>query len=254
MALIKNEIPILEYDDENIAVLMPNRNEDYSFPERAVFAFLGHKIDEYADKNNLEIIGQFVSSTKVFDIFKLNYKGEDICLCQAPVGSSASTQLLEFLIACGVKKIISTGSCGTLIEREENKFLIPIKALRAEGTSYHYLPSGRSVEVDEYVINVIKKALSSMGVDYDTCNTWTTDGFFRETPNMVKYRIEEGFSVVEMECSALIACAKFRGVEFGQILFTADSLADITSHDDRDWGVQSYNIALRACLESVIML
>ena len=38
----------------------------------------------------------------------------EFCLCQAPLGASAATQLLDFLIACGCRKIISAGSCGVL--------------------------------------------------------------------------------------------------------------------------------------------
>ena len=60
--------------------------------------------------------------------------------------------------------------------------------------------------------------------------------FFRETRDMVAYRKAEGCATVEMECAALAACAKKRGAAFGQILYTADSLANAERHDDRDWG------------------
>ena len=39
--------------------------------------------------------------------------------------------------------------------------------------------------------------------------TWSTDGFYRETPDKISYRIEEGCSVVEMECSALAQLLNF---------------------------------------------
>ena len=64
----------------------------------------------------------------------------EFCLCAAPLGAPAAAQLMDFLISCGCKKIISTGSCGVLTDLAENEFLIPVKALRDEGTSYHYLP------------------------------------------------------------------------------------------------------------------
>ena len=61
---------------------------------------------------------------------------------------------------------------------------------------------------------------------------------------MVKYRLEEGCSVVEMECSALAACARTRGASFGQFLFTADSLANVHDYDTRDFGTGSHEKAL----------
>ena len=50
--------------------------------------------------------------------------------------------------------------------------------------------------------------------------------------------------VVEMECAALAACAEFRGAKFGQFLFTADSLAQVESYDEREWGLSSWKPAL----------
>ena len=66
---------------------------------------------------------------------------------------------------------------------------------------------------------------------------------------MIEYRREQGCEVVEMECSALAAAAQFRGVRFGQVLFTADSLAD-EAYDPRDWGVDSHEVALRIAIDA----
>lgn len=60
--------------------------------------------------------------------------------------------------------------------------------------------------------------------------------------------------MVEMECSALAACAKMRNAAFGQILYTADTLADIENYDARNWGENSKGYALRLCLDTVLKL
>ena len=45
--IIKNEIPILEYDDSSIEVIAPNHDmEDLKLPEKCLFAFLGDVIHE----------------------------------------------------------------------------------------------------------------------------------------------------------------------------------------------------------------
>ena len=69
------------------------------------------------------------------------------------------------------------------------------------------------------------------------------DGFFRETKEKVAYRKSEGCSVVEMECSALAACAAFRSSTWGMLLYTADSLADVQRYDQRHWGGSAYEYA-----------
>jgi uridine phosphorylase len=251
MALIKNEIPILEYDSEVKAILMPNRKNLYSFPKKAVFPFLCDEIEAYAKENSCEKIGEFVTITKTFPIYKALHNGHEVCLCQAPLGSSAAVQFLDFLIGYGVSEIIAVGSCGALLDFPENEWLIPTEALRAEGTSYHYLPPQRTVKLNSIAINAIVSALKKHALKYEFCKTWTTDGFFRETIDMVNYRKEEGCSVVEMECAGLVSCAEFRGAAFGQILYTADTLANVEFHDDRDWGAASCSIALGLALDAV---
>lgn len=64
----------------------------------------------------------------------------------------------------------------------------------------------------------------------------------------------EGCAVVEMECSALAACADFRGATWGMILYTADSLADVDKYDERNWGGNAYEYALTLSLDAVIKL
>ena len=59
---------------------------------------------------------------------------------------------------------------------------------------------------------------------------------------------------MEMECSALAACAAFRNTIWGMILYTADSLADLDKYDERHWGGNAYEYALTLCLDAVVAL
>lgn len=126
---------------------------------------------------------------------------------------------------------------------------MPVKALRDEGTSYHYVAPSRYIDIDPKMLRPIGKTLSSHGLAYQEVITWSTDGFYRETKEKVAYRQEEGCSVVEMECSALAAVAQLRGILWGQLLFTADTLADVEVYDQRNWGADSFSFALHLCLE-----
>ncbi len=127
---------------------------------------------------------------------------------QMPCGGAEAVQIMERLIADGVKKIIAAGCCGALIKDSEGDFFIPTAALRQEGTSYHYLPPAREVELDAEPIKALCKVLNEAGFSYKKCKTWTTDGFYRETKEMVQYRKSEGYSVVEMECASMAAAAE----------------------------------------------
>lgn len=253
MSIQKNEFPILEYDNNPEAVINPNHEGlNLKLPTKCVYGFLGEYIDEFAKENKAEKVAEFESITKIYPIYVIQYKKEKICLVQAPMGSAPSAQLLDWLISYGVKEVISTGTCGCLVDIEENTFLVPKVALRDEGTSYKYIPASRYVEINEIALYAIKKTLKEHGLKYKEIMTWTTDGFYRETKEFVNYRIEEGCSVVEMECSALAACAKLRNAIWGHILFTADSLAALERYDCRNWGVDSFEYSLMLALDAVI--
>lgn len=42
----------------------------------------------------------------------------------------------------------------------------------------------------------------------------------------------------------MAACGRFRNVVFGQLLFTADSLANAEKHDERNWGNDLFSTAM----------
>ena len=246
----KHELPILEYDFHSEEVIRPNHGaEQLRLPEKCVYAFLGEAVDEYALEAGAVVAETFETITRNYPVYIVKQDDMEFCLCAAPLGAPAAAQLMDFLIFCGCKKIISTGSCGVLTDLAENEFLIPVKALRDEGTSYHYLPASRYIELDESIRHIIERTFQAEKIPYRECATWTTDGFFRETQDMVNYRKAEGCSTVEMECAALTACARKRGASFGQILYTADSLANVLEHDERDWGKNSLRKALELCVE-----
>lgn len=290
------DLPILEYDSDKSAVLMPSHdNIAVRLPSKAVFAFLGDEIDKYALSRKATIVANFESATKVYPIYVLEEKvkkkvGErvgdkadenadgkanekvrqnvcektnrevveevtqKICLVQAPVGAPAAVQILDWLISYGVREVVSAGSCGSLVDYAENVFLVPYKALRDEGTSYHYLPPSRYVDVSDRSRHAILQTLQAHNLPHNEVKTWTTDGFFRETKGKVASRKQEGCAVVEMECSALAACAQMRGIVWGEILYTADTLHDVENYDERNWGGDSKAYALELCIESVLRI
>ena len=248
----KHAIPILEFDDNPQAVIMPNHEGlDLQLPKKCIYAFLEEEIDRYAQEVGADCVGEFVSATKTYPVYVMDYKGEKVCLAQAPVGSAPAAQFMDWLISYGAEKIISTGTCGVLTDIEENAFLVPVRALRDEGASYHYAPPSRYMAVHVESISAIEQVLEQLGIPYQEVMTWSTDGFYRETAEKVAYRKEEGCTVVEMECAALAAVAQLRGAVWGQLLFTADSLADLENYDSRDWGAEAFDKALELCLEIV---
>lgn len=255
MSIITHDMPILEYDPDPCAIIMPHHERlALQLPPRAAFPFLGDEVERFAVSHGARLVTCFVSATKDYPVYIADIDGREICLMQAPVGAPAATQILDWLVAYGVKGIVSAGSCGVLEEMDENVFLVPTRALRDEGTSYHYLPPSRYVEVSDVARRAIEETLAAHGLIYREVMTWSCDGFYRETEAMVRHRHDEGCSVVEMECAALAACAKLRGVVWGELLYTADTLADACAYDERGWGHDSTAFAMELCVEAALRL
>ncbi len=252
--IIKNDYPVLEYDDFSKEVIPPDHEcKDLKLPEKCLFTFLGDVVHEYAEKKKAEVVEEVINVSHTTKIYVIHEEKEDICLVQSQIGAPAAVQLMDVLVSCGCKKVIAVGSCGVLAEIPENAFLVPTRALRDEGTSYHYIQASRYIDLDKEAIDAIERCFKKQNLPFVACTTWTTDAFFRETKDMVKYRLEEGCSVVEMECAALAACCKKRGAKFGQFLFTADSLANVHEYDERDFGTSSHEKALSLGLEILRM-
>ncbi|MCR5469124.1 MAG: nucleoside phosphorylase [Lachnospiraceae bacterium] len=248
--IIKNEIPILEYDDHSAEVIPPNHDcEDLILPKKCLVAFLGDVVQKYAVEKKAEVVQDFITVSHTIKVYVLHDEDEDICVVQPTIGAPLAASLVDFLVKCGCEKIIAVGSCGVLADLPENAFIVPVKALRDEGASYHYLTASRYIELDEEPAAAIENCFKEHNLPFVTCTTWTTDGFFRETKDMVKYRLEEGCSVVEMECAAMAAVCRKRGAKFGQFLFTADSLANVHEYEARGFGTDSHEKALLLGLE-----
>ncbi len=237
---------ILDFDKNKHAVLEPNHDQEpFHFHPRLLYAFVPEKeINAFLDHHFHRTLGEFESCSFNPKIYEVQINNEFFTLCQAPLGAPAAVQLLEWLIAYGVEKVLTIGTAGALVDLPENAMLLPTRAIRDEGTSFHYMNPGQFIELDSLFLKEVEKNLAELNIEYDEITTWTTDGFFRETPKKVAQFRQLGASTVEMECAALAACAQFRKIDFAQFLFTADTLADMDNYDERDWGGKSHSVGL----------
>ena len=87
-------------------------------------------------------------------------------------------------------------------------FVLIEKALRDEGTSYHYLPPALYSEINRTWLERLKGAFVDSSIVIKNGATWTTDAPFRETAVAIEYARSEGILGVEMEAAALYAFAQ----------------------------------------------
>ena len=128
------------------------------------------------------------------------------------VGASYAVLVAEQLFSAGCRLLISMSSAGQLnAVRPPPYFVVIERALRDEGTSYHYLSPSRFSEAPPELLGPLAGAFDALRVPVLRGSSWTTDAPFRETPRAVAARAAEGMLAVEMEAAALYAFARARG-------------------------------------------
>ena len=89
-------------------------------------------------------------------------------------------------------------------------FVIIDRALRDEGTSYHYAEPSEYGEANAELVAMAVNALKAAGLRVIVGPTWTTDAPFRETAQAIEAAKRRGILAVEMEAAALYTLAKVR--------------------------------------------
>ena len=223
--------------------------------ERCVICFYQDVINDVVEERGARQVSTLFSVIGRHPIYEMDFKGDRLAFFHPLMGAPLTAGLLEEVIALGCRKFMACGSAGVLrSDIAVGHIVVPVSAVRDEGTSYHYLPPTREVQASPEAVSAIEQVLNRHSIPYILGKTWTTDAFYRETPGKVKLRREEGCLTVEMEAAALFAVARFRQVSLGQILCGGD---DVSGEEwDARRGVERaplrkrvFWLAAEACLE-----
>lgn len=146
------------------------------------------------------------------DLYRASIDGLEFGLLGCAVGAPFAVLVAEELFASGCQLLISITSAGQLLElRPPPYFVLIEKALRDEGTSYHYMPASEFSAADPMLLSRLDGKFEDIGVAVERGATWTTDAPFRETDEAITSMQELGLLAVEMEAAALYAFASARG-------------------------------------------
>ena len=200
-----------------------------NFPEICVSTFSENIIQKFSSMDNTEKIAELYTANGMIPVYKIRYKDTDIAFYLSRVGAPACVAGFEEIIAMGAKKFVLFGSCGVLDDdKVKDNIIIPVSAVRDEGTSYHYIAPSHEIEADTHSIQILENVLTDCGYSYVKGKTWTSDAIYRETLSAIEERRQEGCVAVEMECASMLAVSKYRHIHFIQFLYGADNLSSVT--------------------------
>jgi len=149
---------------------------------------------------------------------------KNISILDFKVGSPAAALVIDLLSFTNPKACLMLGMCGGLRRKYQiGEYLLPVAAIRGEGTSDFYFPP----DVPALANFLIQKALSDVldrkksvyhiGIVHSTnIRFWEFSDSFRQK------LIDERVQGIEMECATLFAAGYKRHVYVGALLMISD--------------------------------
>ena len=140
------------------------------------------------------------------------------------MGSSVAATVMDLLTAVKPKAVIFLGKCGGLKKKNNvGDLILPIAAIRGEGTSNDYLPA----EVPALPSFALQKAISTtirdFGRDYWTGTCYTTNRrVWEHDKNFKKYLKELRAMAVDMETATIFTTGFANKIPTGALLLVSD--------------------------------
>jgi AMP nucleosidase len=173
-------------------------------------------VDLFAKWNKVKVVGKgkpMQCATK-----------DDITIINFGMGSPTAATVMDLLSAIEPKAVLFLGKCGGLKKRNNlGDLILPIAAIRGEGTSNDYFPA----EVPALPAFALQKALSTTirdyGVDYWTGTVYTTNRRVWEHDEEFKNYLQEIRAyAIDMETATVFTVGFYNKIPTGALLLVSD--------------------------------
>jgi len=176
--------------------------------------------------------------------------GRRVGIVGCAVGAPYAVLVAEQMFASGCRLLLSITSSGELASLGPRPYFILVdRALRDEGTSYHYLPAEDYAHANPGLLARIGALITDCGPVVHRGATWTTDAPFRETAEVIERGNALGLAAIEMESAALYALA--RGLPIVCLAHVTNAMATI--HGDFEKGEPGGAIDALRIVEAIAM-
>lgn len=149
---------------------------------------------------------------------------EDLTILNFGMGSAMAATVMDLLAAIEPKAVLFLGKCGGLKKTKVGDFILPIAAIRGEGTSNDYMPP----EIPALPSFRLQKAVSAMivkhGADYWTGTVYTTNRrVWEHDETFKKYLRKIRASGIDMETATIFIVGFVNHIPKGALLLVSDS-------------------------------
>ncbi len=173
-------------------------------------------VEMFAQMFDVEVMGRNANMTSA--------KANDITIVNFGMGSPNAATIMDLLCAIRPKACLFLGKCGGLDRKNQlGDFILPIAAIRGEGTSNDYLPP----EVPSLPAFMLQRAVSTAlrdnGRDYWTGTVYTTNRRIWEHDEDFKQTLRNTRAMgVDMETATLFSAGFANHIPTGALLMVSD--------------------------------
>jgi len=194
--------------------------------------YTGKKLESFG---KYILLTNFSNYVKIFArLNKVEIEGSDKAMCSASkgditiinfgMGSANAATIMDLLASINPKAVIFLGKCGGL--KKKNKlgdYILPIAAIRGEGTSNDYFP----IEVPAMPAFALQKAISSsihkLDKEYWTGTVYTTNRrVWEHDTEFKKYLRSTRAMGIDMETATIFSVGFYNQIPTGAVLLVSD--------------------------------
>ena len=187
-----------------------------SFGEYILLTNFINYVEMFAEQFDVPIIGK--------DKPMQTATAEGITIVNFGMGSAMAATVMDLLSAIKPKAALFLGKCGGLKKTNVGDIVLPIAAIRGEGTSDDYLPP----EIPALPSSRLQRACSSIikahELDYWTGTVYTTNRRVWEHDEEFKeYLVSIRAIAIDMETATFFVVSFMNGIPHGAVLLVSDN-------------------------------
>jgi AMP nucleosidase len=186
------------------------------FGEDILLTNFNKYVEIFAGEMNVEILGRDANMTSAI--------AGNITIINFGMGSPNAAIIMDLLGAINPKACLFLGKCGGLSRHTEiGDLILPIAAIRGEGTSNDYLPAEVPALPSFMLQRAVSSAIRDYGSDYWTGTVYTTNRRIWEHDEVFKQLLRETRAMaVDMETATLFCTGFANRIPTGTLLLVSD--------------------------------
>jgi len=187
-----------------------------NFGEYILLTNFQHYVEVFAERFNVPIVGDEKNMP--------NATADDMTIINFGMGSPNAATVMDLLSAIMPKAVLFLGKCGGL--KKKNKlgdFILPIAAIRSEGTSNDYLPAEVPALPAFNLQRAVSSAIRENNKDYWTGVVYTTNRRVWEyDERFKKYLKKTRAMAIDMETATIFTVGFANKIPTGALLLVSD--------------------------------